>query len=67
MFHFLKKTSMEALIKKIITDSESFKKNAEDQLKGNKAAGVRARKLALELTKSLKDFRKESVNFSSEK
>jgi hypothetical protein len=30
--------------------------------KGNKAAGTRARKYALELTKLLKDYRKKSVD-----
>ena len=39
-----------------------FKANAEAQVaKGNKAAGARARKAALELMKDLKEFRKASV------
>ncbi|MCD8270099.1 MAG: histone H1 [Parabacteroides sp.] len=39
-----------------------FQKDAEQQVsKGNKAAGTRARKAALELMKLLKEFRKESV------
>ena len=39
-----------------------FQANAEAQVvKGNKAAGARARKAALELMKDLKEFRKESV------
>lgn len=53
---------MEELVKKINAALEEFKVNAEAQLvKGNKAAGARARKAALELMKDLKDFRKESV------
>ena len=39
-----------------------FQENAEAQIaKGNKAAGARARKAALELMKALKEFRKLSV------
>lgn len=53
---------MKELIDKINIDFEMFSKNAEAQsLKGNKAAGVRARKFALELVKDLKEFRKVSV------
>lgn len=53
---------MKELIDKINIDFEMFSKNAEAQsLKGNKAAGVRARKFALELVKDLKEFRKLSV------
>jgi len=40
----------------------AFETDATLQLeKGNKAAGARARKAALELSKLLKDFRKVSV------
>ena len=39
-----------------------FAENAELQVvKGNKAAGMRARKAALELSKLMKEFRKVSV------
>jgi hypothetical protein len=39
-----------------------FSKDAELQLeKGNKSAGTRARKLSLSIEKSLKEFRKVSV------
>ncbi len=39
-----------------------FQTNAAAQVeKGNKAAGTRARKAALELSKLMKEFRKESV------
>ncbi len=53
---------MKALVEKINANIEAFKANAEAQLvKGNKAAGARARKAALELMKDLKEFRKASV------
>jgi hypothetical protein len=53
---------MEKLVEKINANIEAFKVNAEAQLaKGNKAAGARARKAALELMKDLKEFRKVSV------
>ena len=53
---------MKDLVKKIEANMELFKVNAEAQVvKGNKAAGARARKAALELMKDLKEFRKVSV------
>ncbi len=53
---------METLVKKIKENIDLFVTNAEAQVvKGNKAAGARARKAALELMKDLKDFRKISV------
>jgi len=53
---------MKALVNKINENIELFKANAEAQVvKGNKAAGARARKAALELMKDLKEFRKVSV------
>ncbi|MBQ6556820.1 MAG: histone H1 [Bacteroidales bacterium] len=53
---------MKALVEKINANIEAFKVNAEAQVvKGNKAAGSRARKAALELMKDLKEFRKVSV------
>ncbi|MBR3075477.1 MAG: histone H1 [Bacteroidales bacterium] len=54
---------MKALVEKINANIEAFKVNAEAQVvKGNKAAGARARKAALELMKDLKEFRKVSVD-----
>ena len=42
-----------------------FSENAKLQIeKGNKAAGMRARKASLELEKLLKQFRKESLEDS---
>ena len=53
---------MKALVEKINANIEAFKVNAEAQVvKGNKAAGARARKAALELMKDIKEFRKISV------
>ncbi|SMD44831.1 Histone H1-like protein Hc1 [Aquiflexum balticum DSM 16537] len=56
---------MKSLIDKINAEFESFKADAELQSeKGNKAAGTRARKATLELTKMMKEFRKESLEAS---
>ena len=53
---------MKDLVKKIEENMDLFKINAEAQVvKGNKAAGARARKAALELMKDLKEFRNVSV------
>ena len=58
---------MEKLISKNKTEMESFCKDADDKLsKGNKAAGTRARKSALELSKLMKEFRKVSVEASKQ-
>ena len=56
---------MKELIEKINAEIAAFQKDAEAQLeKGNKAAGTRARKAALELSKLMKEFRKVSVEAS---
>jgi hypothetical protein len=56
---------MKALIEKINAEIEVFTKESTQQLeKGNKAAGTRARKAALELGKLMKEFRKVSVEES---
>jgi peroxiredoxin len=53
---------MQNLVKQIEEQIAEFTKNADLQLnKANKAAGTRARKAALELSKLLKEFRKTSV------
>lgn len=55
-------TVMKELIEKINAEIAVFQANAEAQLvKGNKAAGARARKVSLELAKDLKEFRRISV------
>lgn len=56
---------MQELIEKIQNETEAFVKDAGLQAtKNNKAAGVRARKKALELIGLLKQFRKISVEAS---
>ncbi len=53
---------MENLLTQIKEQMELFTTNAEAQVvKKNKAAGTRARKAALELSKLMKEFRKVSV------
>ena len=53
---------MKELVEKIQEKYAAFAIDAAQQVeKGNKAAGTRARKAALELTKLLKEFRKVSV------
>ena len=53
---------MKNLVDQINAQIELFSANAAAQAeKNNKAAGTRARKAALELTKLLKEFRKVSV------
>lgn len=52
---------MEELVKQIDALYADFKKDADAQVvKGNKAAGLRARKAALELAGLMKEFRKVS-------
>lgn len=54
---------MENLLKEIQEKLDAFVKDAEAQVeKGNKAAGTRARKTSLELTKLFKEFRKQSLD-----
>ncbi|MCD9856002.1 histone H1 [Epilithonimonas sp. JDS] len=56
---------MKELIEKISAEFEAFSNEANQQSeKGNKAAGTRARKSALELSKLFKEFRKVSVEES---
>lgn len=54
--------TMKELVEKIQAEYANFAVNAEAQVtKNNKAAGTRARKAALELSKLMKEFRKISV------
>jgi len=56
---------MKQLVAQIKAEIEVFQANAEAQVeKGNKAAGARARKAALNLMKDLKEFRRLSVEDS---
>ena len=53
---------MKELVAKINEQIALFQENAALQVeKNNKAAGTRARKAGLELSKLMKEFRKESV------
>ena len=57
-----KSNKMKELVDQIKAEYAAFVQNADAQVeKGNKAAGARARKAALNLMKLMKDFRKESV------
>lgn len=54
---------MKNLLDQIQGKLEDFLKDAQAQAeKGNKAAGTRARKTSLELTKLFKEFRKQSID-----
>ena len=56
---------MNELLTQLQMKMEAFQKDAALQAeKGNKAAGTRARKAALELSKLMKEFRKVSVEAS---
>lgn len=60
-----KLNNMKELVDSIKAQMETFVKDADAQLlKGNKAAGTRARKAALQISKMMKDFRKLSVEAS---
>ena len=53
---------MKELVEKINATIAEFQTNAEAQVvKGNKAAGARARKASLEIEKAMKEFRKASI------
>lgn len=53
---------MKELVEKINGVLAAFQKDAAAQIeKGNKAAGARARKAALEASKLMKEFRKVSL------
>lgn len=53
---------MKELVEKVAELYAAFEKDAKAQLEnGNKAAGTRARKTSLEIEKSMKAFRKASL------
>ena len=59
---------MKTLLENVNAQIALFQANAAAQVeKNNKAAGTRARKAALELTKLLKEFRKVSVAEANKK
>ncbi|HML66089.1 MAG TPA: histone H1 [Dysgonomonas sp.] len=54
---------MKNLVETLKSNFEAFAKDAESQIQnGNKAAGQRARKVSLEIEKTLKEFRKKSID-----
>ena len=54
---------MRNLLDQIKQDIDNFVKDAESHVaKGNKAAGTRARKVSLEISKKFKEFRKKSID-----
>ena len=56
---------MENLVWKIKEVFDGYAKDANAQIeKGNKAAGIRARKASLELEKLMKEFRKASLGYT---
>jgi len=56
---------MKNLINSMKEHFASFEKDAVSQLeKGNKTAGTRARKVSLAIEKTLKEFRKKSIEVS---
>ncbi len=56
---------MNELLEKINAEAEAFANNAKLQAEnGNKAAGTRARKSSLEMTRLLKEFRQMSLEES---
>lgn len=56
------KQLMSDLVNAFVESVEEFKKDSEKSIKGNKAAGVRARKLSLEIEKRMKEYRKLSLS-----
>jgi hypothetical protein len=62
IINILNKKEMENLVKQIESAFGAFFGDANSQIvKGNKAAGIPARKVSLELEKMLKEFRKLSL------
>lgn len=59
---------MNELLENITRTFDSFRKDAESQLdKGNKSAGLRARRASLDLEPLLKQFRKLSLESANAK
>ena len=59
---------MKELIAEISAQMETFRENAKSQFdKGNKSAGLRARRASLDLVQLLKQFRKLSLEASNTK
>lgn len=52
---------MKKLVEKINSQIADFQLNLTKNLNGNKSAGVRARKISLELDDLLKEYRRRSI------
>lgn len=60
--------TMELLIEQLSQKMDAFLKNANAQIqKGNRAAGLRARRISLDMEPMLKHFRKLSLAASARK
>ena len=58
---------MKEMIEKVAALYADFEKDAKAQLEnGNKAAGTRARKASVEIEKTMKEFRKASLEASKQ-
>ena len=58
---------MKELVENVTQLIAQFTKDANSQIEnGNKAAGVRARKASLEIEKTMKEFRKASLDASKQ-
>ncbi|ALM50144.1 histone H1 [Flavobacterium psychrophilum] len=55
---------MNELLEQISAEIATFQKESQANAEGNKAAGGRARKSTLELTKLFKDYRKVTIEES---
>ena len=55
---------MKELVEKVAELYAAFEKDAKQLENGNKAAGTRARKASLEIEKTMKEFRKASLEDS---
>ena len=57
---------MEELVNTLVSQMKDFMPDATaNAIRGNKAAGLRARKLSLHIEKNLKAFRKQSRELSA--
>lgn len=52
---------MKEIVSKLAELYSAFEEESKKNLAGNKAAGIRARKISLEIEKVCKDFRKASL------
>ena len=59
---------MEELLQAIKNDYKAFEEEAEVHVgRGNASAGIRARKLSMQIAEKLKQFRAKSVDFDKQR